>query len=274
MRAFSIGIFDSGLGGLSVLKDIIDVLPEYNYIYFGDNARVPYGGKSPELIYEYTRKAVDFLMKKNCFLVILACNTATATSLRKIQREYLPLSFPDRRVLGVIRPTVESVVEHHARRVGVIGTHATVISKSFVAELKKLDDTIEVFQQACPLLVPVIEEGEAHWEGTDLLLKKYIKPLRDKNIDTLVLGCTHYGLIDKKIGSLTGPAIEVVSEGRVTAGKLKHYLKKHSELDERLSKGGKRKFYVTDLNDRYKKMVKFFLGEYFSEDDELEEVKE
>jgi glutamate racemase len=274
MRTFSIGVFDSGLGGLSVLKDILDELPQYNYIYFGDNARVPYSGKSPELIYEYTRKAVDFLMKKNCLLVILACNTATATSLPKIQREYLTHYYPERRVLGIIRPTVEAIVEKNSKRVGIMATYATVISKSFVAELKKLDDKIDVYQNACPLLVPVIEEGEVQWEGLHLLLQKYLAPLKKKNIDTLVLGCTHYGLIDEKIRSLVGPSTEILSEGKVTAQKLKKYLKKHRALEKKLAKAKKRAYYVTDLNERYKKMAKFFLGKSFSKGDKILEVKE
>ncbi len=256
----NIGVFDSGLGGLTVFKELLKNLPEYDYVYLGDNARVPYGGKSEKIIYSCIQEAVDFLFKKNCQLIILACNTATAVALRKIQQEYLPKEYPDRRVLGVIRPTVETVVELSFKRVGVIGTHATIISKSFVKELKKFDNSIEVYQQACPLLVPIIEEGEKDWEGLDLILKKYLKPLQEARIDSLILGCTHYGLIDDKIRRLVGSKVAIVSEAEVTEEKLKNYLERHPEIDAKLTKKRKRIYYLTDLNERYKQMMKLFLG--------------
>ncbi len=259
----NIGLFDSGLGGLTILKEFIRLLPQYDYIYLGDNAYVPYGGRSEKLIYKRTLKAVDFLFRKNCFLIVLACNTATATSLKKIQQEYLPRNYPSQRVLGIILPTVESVIENLAKRVGVIGTYATIISRVFEKELKKLDSSIKVFQNTCPLLVPVIEEGEYHWEGLDLLLEKYINPLKKQKIDSLILGCTHYGLIEDKIQSIVGNKIKVVSEGPIAASKLKIYLSKHKEIKKKLSKNRKREYFVTDLNDRYVKMAKLFMGKYF-----------
>ncbi len=265
----NIGVFDSGLGGLTIFRELITKLPQYNYMYLGDNARVPYGGKSEKLIYQYTLEAVEFLFQKNCLLVILGCNTATVIALRKIQQEYLPHHYPDRRVLGVIRPTVESVVESGLKKVGVIGTHATVISKSFVKELQKFDDSIRVIQQACPLLVPIIEEGETDWEGLDLILKKYLKPLQETHIDGLILGCTHYGLIDDKIRKLVGSKVAIISEGKVTAEKLKDYLGRHPEIKRKLSKKGRRTYYVTDFNKRYKDMMKLFLGKEFTEKDRL-----
>lgn len=265
-----IGVFDSGLGGLTVLKELLKELPEYNYVYLGDNARVPYGGKSEKLIYHYTLEAVEFLFQKNCLLVILGCNTATAIALRKIQQEYLPRHYSDRKVLGVIRPTVETVIEGNYKTVGVIGTYATIISKSFEKELKKCNTDIQVYQQACPLLVPIIEEGEVQWKGLDLILKKYLEPLKKKNIDCLILGCTHYGLIDDKIQSLVGKEIRIISEGKFTAQKLKEYLKRHSEIEKLLTKGKKRTYYMTAVNDRYKKMVKLFLGSQFKKEGRIQ----
>jgi len=265
----NIGVFDSGLGGLTILKELLKKLPQYNYVYLGDNARVPYGGKSDEVIYSYIQEAVDFLFKKNCELIILACNTATAVALRKIQQEYLPKTYPNRRVLGVIRPTVETVVKEGFKRIGLIGTHALVISKSFIKELKKFDASIEVYQQACPLLVPIIEEGEIEWAGLDLILKKYLEPLKAKGVECLILGCTHYGLIDDKIQLLAGKKIRIISEGKITADKLITYLKRHPEIEKKLTKKGKRSYYVTDLSERYKKMIKVFLGKSFDKKDIL-----
>jgi len=255
-----IGVFDSGLGGLAILKEIIKVLPNYDYVYFGDNARVPYGGRSPEIIYQFTKEAVDFLFNKNCKLIILACNSATSTSLRKIQKEYLPKRWPDRKVLGVIRPAVEKIAELNSRKVGVIGTHATINSKSFVLEIKKLSSKIKVFQNPAPLLVPIIEEGEVDWPGTEMILKKYLNPLITKKIDTLILGCTHYGLTTEKIKKIIGPKIFVITEGKEVAVKLKEYLNKHKEIEMFLSKKRNKKYYVTDLSERYKKMAELFMN--------------
>ena len=257
-----IGVFDSGLGGLTILKGLINGLPEYDYVYLGDNARVPYGGRSPEIIYEFTKNAVDFLLQKNCQLVILACNTATSTSLKKIQQEYLPKKYPDRRVLGVIKPAVERAAELKSKKIGVIGTYATVNSEAFVHELQKLSPKPEIFQQACPLLVPIIEEAEIEWEGLRLILQKYLKMLSNHGIDSLILGCTHYGLIQKNIQAVVGDRVKIISEGEETAKKLKEYFKKHSEIEKNLSKQSFRELYVTDYNSRYQKMADWFLGQH------------
>lgn len=265
----NIGIFDSGLGGLAILREILKVLPKYNYVYFGDNAHVPYGGRSSKTIYRLTKNAVDYLFQKNCKLIILACNTATAAALRRLQQEYLPKKYPDRRILGVIRPTVESVVKTKGKRVGVIGTYAMVISKSFVAELKKFNKNIQVYQQACPLLVPLIEKGEIHWKGLTTILQKYLEPLKKKQIDTLILGCTHYGLIDTTIKKIVGKKIKVVSEGAITALKLKDYLRRHPEIEVTLTKKGKRIYYITGRNSRYRDIVKYFLGRRFKKGNRL-----
>jgi len=255
-----IGVFDSGLGGLAILKEIIKVMPNYDYVYLGDNARVPYGGRSPEIIYQFTKEAVDFLFNKNCKLIILACNSATSTSLRKIQKEYLPKKWPDRKVLGVIRPAVEKIAELDSKKVGIIGTHATINSKSFVLEIKKLSPMTQVFQNPAPLLVPIIEEGEIDWQGTEMILKKYLGLLTTKKIDTLILGCTHYGLMVEKIKKVIGSKIRVVTEGKEVAVKLRKYLNKHKEIEIVLSKKGNKKYYVTDLNERYKKMTELFMN--------------
>jgi glutamate racemase len=256
-----IGVFDSGLGGLSILKEMLRQLPEYDYIYLGDNARVPYGGRSEKIIYQFTQNAVDFLFKKNCQLIILACNTATATSLKKLQQEYLPKNFPDRRVLGIIKPAVEFLQESKFDRVGVIGTYATIESQAFLREIKKILPKTKVFQQACPLLVPIIEEGEINWIGLKLILKKYLEPLKKQKIDSLILGCTHYSLIKKQIRAVIGSKIKIICEAEQAALKLRKYLQNHSELEKKLSKKASREFYVTDLNKRYQKMANWFLGE-------------
>lgn len=265
-----IGVFDSGLGGLSILREIIKALPEYDYAYLGDNARVPYGGRSEEIIYQYSKGAIDFLFNKDCKLIILACNTASSTALRRIQQEYLTEIRPDRRVLGVIRPAVEKVGELQIKRIGVIGTYATINSKAFIREIKKLTPDTLIYQQSCPLLVPIIEEGEIDWVGLKLILKKYLNPLKKKKIDCLILGCTHYGLITDKIQSVVGKKVKIISEGIETAVKLKEYLRKHTEIDNVLTKNRRREFYVTDLNSRYQKMAQLFLGKNFKDSTKLQ----
>lgn len=261
----NIGIFDSGLGGLSIFKEIIKELPQYNYIYLGDNARVPYGNRTSETIYQFTKNAVDFLMKKNCSLIILACNTATSSALRRIQREYLPKNYPQRRVLGIILPMVETVTENPLKKIGVIGTRATINSKSYLAEFKKISPKLQIFQQVCPLLVPIIEEGKLDWQGLDLILEEYLTPLKRSKIEALILGCTHYSLIANKIQKIIGKEVKVFPQGKATALKLKSYLKHHSEIKKNLAKNSKRQYFVTDLNKQYKKLVKFFLGKEFKD---------
>ncbi len=252
-----IGVFDSGFGGLTILKSIVNRLPEYKYIYLGDSARAPYGSRSQELIFKFTCQAVDYLFNQGCQLVILACNTASAEALRKIQQQWLLKHFPERRVLGVIRPTAEQAVRGN-KRIGVIGTQGTISSNAFIKEIKKLDSSIKVFQQACPLLVPIIEAGEQDWEGTDLILKKYLTPLLEKKIDSLILGCTHYPLISEKIQKLAGN-IKLISQDKIIAEKLADYLKRHSEIEGRLEKSDERIFLTTELTKNFQKLgSKFF----------------
>ena len=259
-RKYFIGVFDSGFGGIQILKHIVKELPEYNYIYLGDTARVPYGSRSQEVIYNFTTQAVDFLFKKECQLIIFACNTASAKALRKIQREYLPKYYPDKKVLGIIIPAVEEATSKGHNSIGIIATQGSVSSGTFVNEAKKINSKIKVFQQACPLLVPIVEAGEEKSEIADIMLKKYLKPLLAKKIDALILGCTHYGIMENKIRRIIGKNIEIISEGKIVAGKLKEYLSKHSEIEKMLAKDSKIKFFTTDLTDGFKTLGSKFFG--------------
>lgn len=271
-----IGVFDSGFGGLTIFKELVRKLPKYDYIYLGDSARAPYGNRSQDLIFEFTKQAVDYLFKpphqifgsggkQGCQLIILACNTASAEALRKIQQEYLPNHYPDRRVLGVIRPTAEEAIKiTKNNKIGVIGTEGTISAGAYIREIKNLNPRIKVFQQTCPLLVPIIEAGEHNWEGMDLILKKYLKPLIDKKIDALILGCTHYPIIKNKIKKIVGKKIKIVSQEEIIGLKLADYFKRHPEIEEKLSKTNKEIFLTTDLTERFKKLGSKFFGKKIS----------
>lgn len=255
-----IGIFDSGLGGLIILKEIIKKLPQYDYIYLGDNARTPYGNRSQEVIYKFTEQAVDFLFKQDCQLIIIACNTASAEALRKIQQEWLPENYPDRRVLGVIRPVVEQAVKVGKKKIGVIGTKGTIASEAYIKELEKLRPQIEVSQQACPLLVPLIEEGWQKSDMTKRVLRTYLKPLKLAKVDTLILGCTHYPILFKDIQGIMGPRTKVLNSGEIVAESLEDYLKRHLEIESKLDKNSQYKFQVTDLSEHYQKLGEKWFG--------------
>jgi len=262
----NIGVFDSGLGGLTILKSFLRKLPQYNYIYLGDNARVPYGNRSSSIIYKFTCEALDFLFKNNCKLVIIACNTATATSLRKIQQEYLPKFYPDRRVLGVIKPVVEELENQiFNNKIGIIGTKATVRSNAFIREINNILPSTKVYQQACPLLVPYIEDSGRNKKILELILKDYLGGLLKNDIKSLILACTHYELVKKEVEHIVGPKIKVISEGSIVASKLKSYLLRHKEVEKLLEKNNKVSYYVTDLNPDYRKLMKLFLGSYLTE---------
>src|SRR5512135_1010691 len=236
-----IGVFDSGFGGLVVLREFLQVLPQYDYLYLGDNARIPYGTRSDRVVQRFTEQAVDYLFRQGCQLIVLACHTASARALRKIQQVYLPQRYPDRRVLGVLIPTVEeALVRSRSKRIGVIATEGTVISQSFELELKKLDPEVEVVQQACPLLVPIIESGEQDWEGTTLILRRYLAPFQNQ-VDTLILGCTHYSILKDKVKAILGDGHDLICSGQVTAAKLVDYLKRPPEMEARLGQGGTRR---------------------------------
>jgi glutamate racemase len=251
-RSKKIGIFDSGFGGLDILRGIIKENKEYDYLYLGDTARSPYGTRTQETIYAFTVQAIDFFFHNSCELVILACNTASAEALKKIQEEYLPQKYPGKKVLGVLIPAVEEAIEKSkAKRIGIIATKSTVESGAFTREINKRDKSIKVFEQACPLFVPIVEAGEQNHPATQLIIQGYLKKLKKKNIDTLILGCTHYGLLESKIKKELGKNIYIISEARAVPKKLKQYLIKHPEIEQTLRKKAKVEFYSTDLTEAF-----------------------
>ncbi len=260
-----IGVFDSGLGGLTVLKNFLKTLPDYNYLYLGDNARVPYGEKSPEVIYEYSRQAMEFLFSKGCNLIIVACNTASAQALRKLQQEYLNKNYPKRRILGVVRPLAEFAAENRKDVIGIIGTKSTINSRAYEIEIKNLDKKIKVQAVASPLLVPLIEEGWAKKPETKMILKKYLRPLKANKIKLLILACTHYPFLLKDIKRICGKNILVPDPGEVVAQSLKVYLNNHPKLGLEKTKNPSRDFYSSDKNGLFKKLAEKFLGEKIKE---------
>ncbi|OGY92043.1 MAG: glutamate racemase [Candidatus Komeilibacteria bacterium RIFCSPLOWO2_01_FULL_53_11] len=256
-----IGIFDSGLGGLTIFRAIEKRLPDYDYIYLGDNARAPYGDHSQETILKYTTQAVEYLFQQGCVLVLLACNTASAEALRKIQQEWLPKHYPDRNVLGVIRPLVEEAARiSKKKRVGVLGTRSTINSHAYRRELQKQNVDITAIEQACRLLVPLIEEGFEGRAELRMILKKYIRPVKSYNVDTIILGCTHYGLIADDIKRYFGANVRVLDSGAVVADKFAEYLQRHPEYEPKLSKKGSRRFLTTELTEQVGPLVKKFFG--------------
>lgn len=254
-------MFDSGFGGIDILRGIVKELPAYNYLYLGDTARTPYGTRSKEVVYEFTKQAVDFLFANNCELIIFACNTASSDALRKIQQEYLPKHYPRKKVLGVLIPAAEEAVAKTKReKIGVIATEGTVQSGAFVRELLKINPKIRVFQNPCPLLVPIVEAGEQNSKAAKIILEKYLKPLKDKDIDTIILGCTHYGILENQIKKITGSDIIIISEAKVVPKKLKSYLKRHPEIEKKLDKNGVVHFYSTDLTKKFVLLGSKFFG--------------
>ena len=257
----SIGVFDSGFGGLGILRGIVKEMPKYNYIYLGDTARTPYGTRSAEVVYEFTKQAVDFLFAHNCRLIIFACNTASSEALRRIQQEYLPKKYPGKNVLGVLIPAVEEAISKTKNnKVGVIATEGTVRSKTFALEIKKLAPKIKVSQKACSLLVPIVEAGEQNSKALKIILKNYLEPLKKEKIDTLILGCTHYGILEKEIKKIVGPKIKIISEEKIVPKKLKDYLKRHPEIEKTLAKDKQLHFYSTDLTDKFTTLGSQFFG--------------
>ncbi|MDE6017382.1 MAG: glutamate racemase [Muribaculaceae bacterium] len=256
-----IGVFDSGYGGLTILRDLRKTLPEYDYLYLGDNARAPYGSRSFEVIYRYTLEAVKELFSRGCPLVILACNTASAKALRTIQQKDLPVIDPFRRVLGVIRPTVEILEEvSRSGHIGVLATPGTVASESYVIEASKLLPDMKVSQQECPLWVPIVENSEADSDGADYFVKKYIDAImvKDPEIDTLVLACTHYPLLIDKIRKYAPEEIRILEQGHLVAESLKDYLRRHPEMECRLSKGGTAEFLTSENPEKFDSLASVF----------------
>ena len=261
--AAPIGIFDSGYGGLTVLKEIVKKLPAYDYIYLGDNARAPYGTRSFETVYEYTWQCVQWLFSKNCPLIILACNTASAKALRTIQQNDLIKSYPDKRVLGVIRPSAEVVGNYtKTNEVGILATNGTVESLSYVIEIEKFYPAIKVYQHACPLWVPLVENNEYASKGADFFIKKDVDALlkSSKNIDTILLGCTHYPLLADKIKKYISNDVQLISQGEIVADSLQNYLKRHTEIEVQCSKDKSIHFFTTDSAKDFDKHSAIFFG--------------
>lgn len=259
-----IGVFDSGYGGLTILDKIRKYMPEYDYIYLGDNARTPYGTRSFEVVYEFTLQAVEKLFELGCPLVILACNTASAKALRTIQQMNLPTIDPTRRVLGVIRPTAECIGElTESRHVGILATAGTIKSESYLMEVNKLYPDIVVTGEACPMWVPLVENNEYHSEGADYFVKKHINNLLQKDtlIDTIILGCTHYPLLIEKIKEFTPSHIQIVAQGDYVAESLKDYLSRHPEMDVRCTKNRTCQFLTTESKDKFEESASIFLQE-------------
>jgi glutamate racemase len=256
-----LGFFDSGFGGLSIVRAIREKLPRYSTLYLGDNARTPYGSLGRETIYRYTLEGVTELFKRGAELIVLACNTSSSVALRRIQQEFLPAHHPNKRVLGIIIPTAEEVGRLSASKVlGILATEATVASLGYPQEIHKIDSRIQVYQQACPLLVPMIEAGEL--ENVEAVADRYIGRLLEgsKNIDTILLGCTHYALIEDAIRRGVPSNIHVVSQGTIVAEKLADYLKRHPEIEDRLDSSGTQTFLTTEYCDRIQRLGTQFFG--------------
>ncbi|MDB5031476.1 glutamate racemase [Mucilaginibacter sp.] len=265
-----IGIFDSGIGGLTVFRSIAEQLPGYDYIYLGDNSRAPYGNRSFNTIHQYTWECVQWLFKQGCPLIILACNTASAKALRNIQQLDMKGLDPAKRILGVIRPTAEVIGNYSAtKEIGVLGTIGTVKSESYLIEIQKFFPDLKVYQQACPLWVPLVESGEYEKPGSDYFIKEYLDQImaQSANIDTLLLACTHYPLLMDKIKAHLPANIKVIAQGDIVAKSLVDYLHRHPGLEQKLSKAGTRKFYTTtdDTADFDQHASRFFSAPVTSE---------
>ena len=261
MQPGPIGIFDSGYGGLTILSQIRELMPEYDFLYLGDNARTPYGTRSFEVVYEFTSQAVKALFDMGCPLVILACNTASAKALRTIQQIDLPKIDPRKRVLGIIRPTVESLGDiTQSRHVGILATSGTIKSQSYPLEIKKLFPDITVSGEACPIWVPLVESGEAQSDGADYFVRRHIDNLlaKDDKIDTIILGCTHYPILYDKIRQYTPAHINVITQGEYVGRSLVHYMERHPEMDALCTKQGTCRFLTTESVDIFRGYASIF----------------
>lgn len=263
-HAGPIGVFDSGYGGLTVLRAIVDKLPQYDYLYLGDNARAPYGNRSFETVYHNTLQCVKWFFEKGCSLVILACNTASAKALRTIQQNDLPLIAPNKRVLGVIRPTTEVIGNYsETKNVGILATNGTVASGSYPVEIARFFPELRVYQEACPMWVPLIENNEHEGHGADFFVKKNLHSIFEKGkmIDVLLLACTHYPLLMKKIEEYVPFDVKILSQGEIVALSLGDYLIRHPEIASRCSQDGQRYFYTTDSTEDFDSHATSFFGE-------------
>ena len=262
-----IGVFDSGLGGLTVLKEMVNRLPEYDFIYLGDNARAPYGPRDFETVYQFTLEAVRWLFDRGCPLVILACNTASAKALRNIQQKDLPLMDPSRRVLGVIRPTTEVIGDYtETNHIGILGTKGTIESGSYIIEIQKSFPDVTIYQRACPDWVELVESGDYQTSKADVPVKACLDHLLDQcaGIDTILLACTHYPLLLPVIKRHVHPAIQIISQGDIVAESLVFYLKRHPEMADRLSKSAKIDFFTTGDTNHFRHAAGVFWGKEVS----------
>lgn len=258
-----IGVFDSGYGGLTILNEIQRAMPDYNYIYLGDNARAPYGTRSFDIVYRFTLQAVNYLFEQGCHLIILACNTASAKALRTIQQKDLPLIDPNRRVLGVIRPTVEKVGEISKNgNIGVFGTPGTIQSQSYNIEIAKLHPQFNTYGNGCPMWVPLVENREADKPGADYFVKQEVDNLFDQqpNIDTVLLACTHYPLLYDKIRQYVPQSAQVIKQGEIIAESLVDYMRRHPEIDARCTQGGSTQYLTTENATKFAEMASIFLN--------------
>lgn len=259
-----IGIFDSGYGGLTILHGIRRLLPQYDYLYLGDNARAPYGTRSFDVVYEFTRQSVMKLFEMGCHLVILGCNTASAKALRTIQQNDLPLVDPSRRVLGIIRPTAEAIGSiTKSRHVGVLATEGTIRSRSYELEIQKLNPDIKLSGVACPLWAAIVEANEADSPGADYFVQKRINQLmrKDPAIDTIILGCTHYPLLMSSVVKNIPDGVRIVAQGTYVAESLRDYLHRHPDMERMLTKGGQCRYFTTESEERFSETAQIFLHE-------------
>ena len=258
-----IGVFDSGYGGLTVLRELVSKLPQYEYLYLGDNARSPYGTRSFETVYRYTLQCVQWLLRQKCPLIILACNTASAKALRTIQQNDLEKLDSGARVLGVIRPTTESIGNYsHSGNIGILATPGTVQSGSYPIEIQKFFPELKIEQEACPMWVPLVENGEHKNSGADYFVAQHIHNILSRNnkIDTLLLACTHYPLLEEKIKAFLPEGVSLLSQGSIVAESLKDYLQRHPEMEGRIERNGVREFYTTDSPEDFDARASIFYG--------------
>ena len=256
-----IGVFDSGLGGLAVFKEVTKALPNYDYIYWGDNARAPYGDLSQDIIYQYTQQAVDYLFAQGCSLIILACNTVSAEALRKLQQEYLPNKYPGKNVLGIIRPLSEIAATASVNKnIAVLGTQSTISSNAYQVELQEQDKNIQVIQQACPLLVSLVEDSKEKTESSQSILFNYLAPLVGQDFDTLILGCTHYSFFHDQIENFFKKRVKIIENGQIIAEKLADYINRHPEFSETSTKQQKT-FLTTGDSQKFDQAAEKFLGQ-------------
>ncbi|MCB1782607.1 MAG: glutamate racemase [Alphaproteobacteria bacterium] len=253
-----LGIFDSGLGGLLIAAAISRHLPDIDTVYFGDTLHVPYGNRSLDAIYSYSKTAMDFLFDQDCALIIVACNTVSASALRRLQQEYLPQKAPDRRILGVVVPTLETAIDRGYKNLGVIATNHIVQSGIYEQELQKLDPSIRIHHKATPLLVPLIENDGLKWAPP--ILEEYLSPLTQKQIECLILGCTHYPFLKKQIADISGPSVDLLSQDEIIPEKLADYLRRHPEISSKLDRHGQKKFFASDMTESYAKAANTIYG--------------